>query len=149
MLQYARATLPPIQTSSKIPNLNILKSYEKMATFTLLKHWTWNSINTYILWRTDPLLGNDSLNTFPWEPTRTTIRSLLLGNGSVNTSKIIQENRRQRFLWGPPRGYITESSKGAVSCQKLRVQLKKHSFEEVGENWVDFWSWQSKVTEKK
>jgi hypothetical protein len=42
---------------------------------------------TFILWRTDPLLGNDSLNTFPWEPTSATITRLLLGNGSVNTPK--------------------------------------------------------------
>jgi hypothetical protein len=33
------------------------------------------------------LLGNDSVNTFPPEPTRTTIERLLLGNGSVNTPK--------------------------------------------------------------
>jgi hypothetical protein len=30
-----------------------------------------------------------------------------------------------------------------------RVQLKKSSFERVVGNWVKFWRWQSKVTEKK
>jgi hypothetical protein len=45
----------------------------------------------------------------------------LLGNGSVNTPKTIRDNRTRCFPWGPPRGYITRSSKGAVSCfQKLR-----------------------------
>jgi hypothetical protein len=73
-----------------------------------------------ILWRIDPLLGNDSVNTFPREPTHTTIGRLLLGNGSVNTLETIRDNRRRCVPWGPPRGYITGSSKGAVSCQKLR-----------------------------
>jgi hypothetical protein len=31
-----------------------------------------------------------------------------------------------------------------------RVQMKKSSFEEViAKKWVEFWRWQSKVTEKK
>jgi hypothetical protein len=34
-----------------------------------------------ILWCTDPLLGNDSVNTSPQEPTCATIGRLLLGNG--------------------------------------------------------------------
>jgi hypothetical protein len=37
-----------------------------------------------ILLRIYPLLGNDSLNTFPLEPTRETIGRLLLVKGSVN-----------------------------------------------------------------
>jgi hypothetical protein len=36
-------------------------------------------------------------------------------NGSVNTHKIIRDNTRRCFPWGPPRGYITRNSKGAVS----------------------------------
>jgi hypothetical protein len=72
-----------------------------------------------ILWRTDLLLGNDSVNTLPREPTRATIVQLLLGNGPVNTPKI-RDNRRRCFPCGPPRGCIKGSSKGAVSCQKLR-----------------------------
>jgi hypothetical protein len=36
--------------------------------------------------RIDPLVGNDSVNTFPREPTRA-IGRLLLGNGSVNIPK--------------------------------------------------------------
>jgi hypothetical protein len=67
-----------------------------------------------MLWRIDPLLGNDSVNTFSRKPTRATIECLLLGN------KTIRDNRRRCFPWGPPRAYITGSSKGAVSCQKLR-----------------------------
>jgi hypothetical protein len=42
-------------------------------------------LDLYVLWRIDPLLGNDSVNTFPREPTRETIGRLLLGNGAVYT----------------------------------------------------------------
>jgi hypothetical protein len=74
-----------------------------------------------IMWLIDPLIGNDSVNTFPREPTRATIGRLLLCNGSVNMPKTIQDNRRRCFPWGPSRDCITRSSKGAVSCcQKLR-----------------------------
>jgi hypothetical protein len=68
-----------------------------------------------ILWRIDPLLGNGSLNIFLWKRTCETIGCLLLGNGSVNTPKIIRRNRGWYFPWGPPQGYITGSSKRAVS----------------------------------
>jgi hypothetical protein len=67
-----------------------------------------------------PLLGNHSVNTFPRKQTRGTIGRPLLGNGWVNTPKNIRDNRRRCFPWGPPRGYIAWSSKGAVNCQKLR-----------------------------
>jgi hypothetical protein len=78
--------------------------------------------NAIIMWRIDPLLGNYSVNTLPLEPTWATIRRLLLGNGSINTPKTIRDNRRRCFPWSSSRGYITGSSKGAVSCcQKLRV----------------------------
>jgi hypothetical protein len=63
------------------------------------------------------LLG---INTFPRKQTRTRIGRLLLSNRSVNTPKIIRDHRRRCFYWGPPQGYITGSSKVAVSCQKLR-----------------------------
>jgi hypothetical protein len=62
------------------------------------------------------LLGNDSVNIFPREPTRATIGRLLLGNGSVTTPKTILENRGWCLPWGPSRGYITRSSKRAVNC---------------------------------
>jgi hypothetical protein len=61
-------------------------------------------------------LGKNS----PTEPTCATTGRLLLGNGSVNTSKTIRDNIRGCFPWGPPRENITRSSKGEVSCQKLR-----------------------------
>jgi hypothetical protein len=91
------------------------------------------------------LLGNDSVNTFPREPTRATIGRLLLGNGSVNTPEKIQDNIRRCFPWGPPRDYVTRSSKGAASCQKLR------EFSElvVVKKCVDFCRWKSKMIEKK
>jgi hypothetical protein len=50
----------------------------------------------------------------PREPTRTTIGRLLLGNGSVNTHKIIRGNRRRCFPRASPLDYITESSEGAA-----------------------------------
>jgi hypothetical protein len=46
-------------------------------------------------------------------------RTQLLGNGSINTTKTIPDHIRQCFPWGPPRGYITRSSKGVVSCREL------------------------------
>jgi hypothetical protein len=83
----------------------------------------WFTAITYfafkILWHIDPLLGNDSVNTFRREPTCATIGRLLLGNCSVNTPKTIRDNIRC-FPWGPLLCCITRSSKGAVSCQKLR-----------------------------
>jgi hypothetical protein len=73
----------------------------------------------WLMWRLDPLLGNGSVNTFLQEPTRAKVGRLLRGNGAVNTPKI-QDKRRRCFPWSPPQGYITGSSKGAVSCQKLK-----------------------------
>jgi hypothetical protein len=40
----------------------------------------------YIVWRIDPFLGNDSVNTFPREPTCVTIGRPLLRKGYVNKS---------------------------------------------------------------
>jgi hypothetical protein len=65
------------------------------------------------LWRIDPLLDNDSVNTFPREQTRITVECLLLGNGSVNTPKTVRDNRRLRLPWGPPRGYT-----GCIKTQR-------------------------------
>jgi hypothetical protein len=90
-----------------------------VATLREIRPGNLNSISC-VLWRIDPLLGNDSINTFPREPTRAKVGRLLLGNGSVNTPKIIRDNRRRCFPCGPARGYIRVSSKGAVSCEKLR-----------------------------
>jgi hypothetical protein len=67
-----------------------------------------------IVWGVYPLLDNDSVNTFPQEPTRAKIGRLSLGNGSGNTPKTIRDNRRRCFAWGPPQGYITGSSKGTA-----------------------------------
>jgi hypothetical protein len=92
------------------------------------------------------MLGNDSINIFPWESTHATVVLILLGNGSVNTPKTIRYSRRRRFPWGPPQGYITGNSEGAVGCQKLREFSWRGV---VVKNWVEFWRWQSKVTEKK
>jgi hypothetical protein len=60
------------------------------------------------------------MNTLLQERTRATVGHLLLGKGSVNTSKTIRGNRRRCFPWCLPRGYITRISKGAASYQKLR-----------------------------
>jgi hypothetical protein len=82
-------------------------------------------LGLYVLWRIDPLLGNDSVKIFPREPTSATIRHILLGKGSVKTRKTIRENRKRCFPWGPPRGYITGSFKGAVV-----VRIWENSVEE-------------------
>jgi hypothetical protein len=56
----------------------------------------------WLLWRTDPLLGNGSVNTFPLEPTRATIGRPLRGNGTVNTP----DQQQMLFLRGSWRGFI-------------------------------------------
>jgi hypothetical protein len=94
-----------------------------------------------------PFLCNGSVNTFPRERTRATIRRRLLGNSSVNTPKTIRDNRRY-FPWGPPLGYITRSSKGAVNCQKLREFRWSRVYLSWFRFWDELWVWHSKVTEK-
>lgn len=44
------------------------------------------------------LLGNNSVITFPLEPTHATIARLLLGSGAVNTPKTIQDNKNGDFF---------------------------------------------------
>jgi hypothetical protein len=68
----------------------------------------------YILLRIDPLLGNDSVNTFPHKQTRATIGRPLLGNGSVKQASLTRE--AVFSAWSVPRGY-----KGT---QKMRPSRK-------------------------
>jgi hypothetical protein len=98
------------------------------------------------MWCIDPLLGNDSVNTFPLETTRATTGCLLLGNGSVNMPKTIRDKRRRGFPRGPPRSYITRSSREQLVVAKNWESSVGEEFESVVENWVEFWRWQSKVT---
>jgi hypothetical protein len=56
--------------------------------------------NGLILWYTDPLLGKDSVNAFPRNPMRERIERLFLGNGSVNTTETIRDNKRRCFPGG-------------------------------------------------
>jgi hypothetical protein len=60
----------------------------------------------------------------PWGGNAATIRRLLLRNESANTPKIILYNRAQCFPLDSPWGYITSSSKVAVSCQEMGRVLK-------------------------
>jgi hypothetical protein len=90
-------------------------------------------------WRINPLLVNDSVNTFPREPTRATKGRLLLGSGSINTPKTIRDNRRRCFLWGPFQGCVTR-----IPREQLIVRSWESS---VVKNWVEFWRWQSKASE--
>jgi hypothetical protein len=73
------------------------------------------------LWRIDPLLGNDSVNTFPPKANAHNNRCLLLGSGSVNTPETIRDNRRRCFPWGPCKVVINNNSieQHRVSCQEL------------------------------
>jgi hypothetical protein len=66
-----------------------------------------------ILWSTDPLLGNDLVNTFPWKRTCATIGSPLLGNGSVN-----KPSQQQRLFsaWSVLMGYKGTQKVIWVSC---------------------------------
>jgi hypothetical protein len=107
------------------------------------------TVLVFILLCRDPLLCNNSVNTFPWEPMCATIGHLLLGNGSVNTPKPIRDDRRWRFPWGLPRGYITWSSKEAVVVRSRESSVEEEFALIIVKNWVEFWRWQLKVIEKK
>jgi hypothetical protein len=75
------------------------------------------------MWRVYPLLINDSVNTFPREPTRARIGRLLLDNGSLNTPKTIQDGVFVRL-----EAISQGSSKGAVSCSWGSCCLKLRQF---------------------
>jgi hypothetical protein len=85
------------------------------------------------------LLENDSVSTFPREPTRATIGRLLLGSGSIHTvesASSLYNGKFQGSSW--------------LLAEVQRVQLKKSSFESiVVKNWVEFWRWHSKENEKE
>jgi hypothetical protein len=76
-------------------------------------------INKNILWRIEPLLGNDSKTKFPRDPTLTTIES-------VFSECSVQSGYKEVF--------------------SSRSRCKVESY--VG-NWVEFWRWQSKAIENK
>jgi hypothetical protein len=95
--------LPPfINYGIRSSGITLLFNYFRAGTrSTALKYSVAHNtearmVAMFILWRIDPLIGNDSVNTVPREPTRATI-CLLLGNGSVNTPKTIRDNRRRCF----------------------------------------------------
>jgi hypothetical protein len=86
-------------------------SEERIASIFRVEKSESEDLNWLISTEIDSLLGNDSVNTFSRTPTRATIGRLFLGNRSVKTPKTIKDNRRRCFPWGPPRGYITNSSR--------------------------------------
>jgi hypothetical protein len=60
-------------------------------------------IKTTILQHIDPLVGNDSVNTYLWKRTHAKIGRLLLGNRSI---KSLLNNREAVFsVWYVLRGY--------------------------------------------
>jgi hypothetical protein len=59
------------------------ESHSPLLTFESLNKSLWKLV--YILWHVYPLLGNDSVNTFPSKRTCATIGCPLLGHGPVNT----------------------------------------------------------------
>jgi hypothetical protein len=92
------------------------------------------------LWRIDPLLGNDSVNTFPRKRTSAKIRHLLLGNGSVN-KQAFSTIEGLCFLRGPrPRGYKgTKKVVWLSSCRELdwvlEVSVEGGWEEMAGKKW--------------
>jgi hypothetical protein len=73
-----------------------------------------------ILWRIDPLLGNDSVNTFPREPTSATTGRLLLDNGSVNTSKNTGQQKTAFSMGSAPRLYNENFQKSRQLLSRAR-----------------------------
>jgi hypothetical protein len=92
----------------------------------------YNNCGLYIiLWRIDPLLSNDSVNTFHWSVRKqntTCIARQWISNQAFSTIE------RLCFLRGPCRGVIKGQSR---------------SFELVVDDLVESLRWQSKVMEKK
>jgi hypothetical protein len=87
-------------------------------------HWSGKFFSTSpdmisnVLWRIDPLLGNDSVNTFPRKRTHATIWRPLLRNGSVNK---LQQYRdcafcvvRAEVLWRGKEGRMSYRELGRV-----------------------------------
>jgi hypothetical protein len=79
-------------------------------------------MNPYIFWRVDPLLGNDSVNTFQRKPTWATVGRLLLVNGAVNTPR---QEYRLCFLWGPCRGVIKGHSQKTRRSREQNCRSRK------------------------
>jgi hypothetical protein len=75
------------------------------------------------------LLGNYSVERFPRERTLTlTIELLFLCNGEVNNRGIL---RKQRFMLGPPWGYMTRIS------GQLREFLRESLETATGDDWEE------------
>jgi hypothetical protein len=72
-----------------------------------------------------PLLGNDSVNTFPCKPRVATIGHLSLGNGAVNTTR---EQYRMWFPWGWCRGLIKGHRKRDRVPNSSRVESEEVGF---------------------
>jgi hypothetical protein len=73
---------------------------EMAVHFVVIVHIVYvASVRRGLCSRIDPLLGNDSVNKSPREPTRETIGRLLLGNGSVNkpNTNICHSTSKQRI----------------------------------------------------
>jgi hypothetical protein len=110
-----------------------------------------------VLWRVYPLIGNDSVNTFPKEPTRVTTGRLMLGNGEVNTPR---QQYSLCFLRGPWRGVIkgrSHKTRPSIehSSRECRVQFPDSSLPGyelgswgIGLSWV-FWIGSCRIMSRK
>jgi hypothetical protein len=92
------------------------------------------------MWRVYPLLGNDSVNTFPRQLTRATVGLLLLGNGAANTPR---QQQKLFSLCGPCQRVIIGHS------QKTRLSRVENSSRRVkncvsGRQPTGIWAWEQR-----
>jgi hypothetical protein len=86
--KYSQKTSPSVTLSNTNPTWSDLGSNPDLGcgkpSTSHLSNDTVQYLMLNILWRIDPLLGNDSVNALPRESTRATIGRPLQSNGSVN-----------------------------------------------------------------
>jgi hypothetical protein len=97
-----------LQNPYSITSIYLPKLQETSFISDLFKYFFGGS--DYTVWRIGPLLGNDSVNTFPQKRTRATI-------GSVN--KLVNNREAVFSAWSVPRDYKGTKKVVWVSCHEM------------------------------
>jgi hypothetical protein len=114
----------------------------------------------YILWYIDPLIGNDSVNTYRAKHASTIERLFsvwsasqpLLRSGAVNTPKTTRDNRRRYFPWGL---YKVVIKKNSVEQQRVESRVSRRqpawiwAWEQRNWTWSSRRNWQLQNNRKK